>query len=145
MASTIFLDYVMHLQDKQLADEAHWCRQYAKINAVALRKILEQHDRMLHNSSGRRLLQVNLECCCDRGLACAAFLLAVYRSYAIGQAFPCAQACQALGLRSVVLVELSPPDLAVTVCRHAGMNQPTSANCWTPQVQISCGLLCWTS
>lgn len=66
MASTIFLDYVMHLQDKQLADEAHWCRQYAKINAVALRKILEQHDRMLHNNSGQRLLQVGLTCCCDR-------------------------------------------------------------------------------
>lgn len=47
------------MQDKQLADEAHWCRQYAKINAVALRKILEQHDRMLHNNSGQRLLQVS--------------------------------------------------------------------------------------
>ena len=46
------------LQDRQLADDAHWCRQYAKINAVALRKILEQHDRMLHNNEGQHLLQV---------------------------------------------------------------------------------------
>lgn len=49
---------LMLLQDKQLADSAHWCREYAKINAVALRKILEQHDKMLHNSSGQHLLQV---------------------------------------------------------------------------------------
>lgn len=52
--------FAVVLQDNQLADAAHWCREYAKINAVALRKILEQHDRMLHNNSGQRLLQVNL-------------------------------------------------------------------------------------
>lgn len=43
--------------DKQLADSAHWCREYAKINAIALRKILEQHDKMMHNSQGQHLLQ----------------------------------------------------------------------------------------
>ncbi|DBB11107.1 hypothetical protein WJX82_008515 [Trebouxia sp. C0006] len=43
--------------DRQLADDAHWCREYAKINAVALRKILEQHDRMMHNNEGQHLLQ----------------------------------------------------------------------------------------
>lgn len=43
--------------DRQLADDAHWCREYAKINAVALRKILEQHDRIMHNNSGQHLLQ----------------------------------------------------------------------------------------
>jgi len=42
-----------------LADDAHWCREYAKINAVALRKILEQHDRMMHNNEGQHLLQVH--------------------------------------------------------------------------------------
>lgn len=43
--------------DRQLADDAHWCREYAKINAVALRKILEQHDKLLHNNNGQHLLQ----------------------------------------------------------------------------------------
>ena len=66
MASSISLNYATDLQDRQLADEAHWCRQYAKINAVALRKILEQHDRMLHNNSGQHLLQVGLTYCCEK-------------------------------------------------------------------------------
>ena len=46
------------LQDRSLADQAHWCREYAKVNAVALRKILEQHDMMLRNGAGQELLQV---------------------------------------------------------------------------------------
>lgn len=128
VASSTALIYAANLQDKQLADEAHWCRQYAKINAVALRKILEQHDRMLHNSSGRRLLQVDLSCCCDRSFACAAFLLAVYRSYTtlcIEQHF--LASCAMLWAWSVLC--LSKACLAVTICRHAGMNRPTSANC----------------
>ena len=54
--TSVSIDFM--LQDKHLADDAHWCREYAKINAVALRKILEQHDRMLHNNSGQHLLQV---------------------------------------------------------------------------------------
>ena len=46
------------MQDRSLADEAKWCREYAKVNAVALRKILEQHDKMLHNGAGQALLKV---------------------------------------------------------------------------------------
>ncbi|KAL3142045.1 hypothetical protein ABBQ32_004677 [Trebouxia sp. C0010 RCD-2024] len=62
--------------DNQLADAAHWCREYAKINAIALRKILEQHDRMLHNSSGQRLLQACWDDTVDggKGLQSADFL-----------------------------------------------------------------------
>lgn len=49
------------LQDRHLADQAHWCREYAKVNAVALRKILEQHDKMLHNGAGQMLLKVGTQ------------------------------------------------------------------------------------
>ena len=63
-ASFLLIGTSMPLQDKQLADDAHWCREYAKINAVALRKILEQHDKLLHNSNGQHLLQVRLNWHC---------------------------------------------------------------------------------
>jgi hypothetical protein len=46
------------LQAKELADKAYWCREFAQINAVALRKLLEHHDAMLGSTTGRSLLQV---------------------------------------------------------------------------------------
>ncbi|KAL0021230.1 hypothetical protein WJX79_005078 [Trebouxia sp. C0005] len=38
--------------EKELADKAYWCRDFAQINAVALRKLLEHHDAMLGSTTG---------------------------------------------------------------------------------------------
>jgi hypothetical protein len=44
--------------DKKLGLEAEWCRRYANINAVALRKILKKHDKACGLSTGHEWLQV---------------------------------------------------------------------------------------
>ena len=40
-----------------LAEQAYWCRKYARANAVALRKILKKHDKTCSNRKGREFLQ----------------------------------------------------------------------------------------
>ncbi|DBB00360.1 TPA: hypothetical protein ACH3X1_013705, partial [Trebouxia sp. C0004] len=52
--------------EKVLADTAYWCREFAQINAVALRKLLEHHDAMLGSTTGRSLLQA----CWDDNAGC---------------------------------------------------------------------------
>ena len=37
---------------------AEWCRRYAQINAVGLRKILKKHDKMCKNKAGHTYMQV---------------------------------------------------------------------------------------
>lgn len=44
-------------QNVKLAQDAYWCRKYAKANAVALRKILKKHDKLAHNDHGRDFLR----------------------------------------------------------------------------------------
>lgn len=46
-----------HEQEARMANEAYWCRKYAKANAVALRKILKKHDKLCGNMRGRAYLQ----------------------------------------------------------------------------------------
>ena len=45
-------------REEDLAAEAHACREYAKVNAIAMRKVLELHDQLLGSSTGHQLLQV---------------------------------------------------------------------------------------
>ncbi|DBB03035.1 TPA: hypothetical protein ACH3X1_013432 [Trebouxia sp. C0004] len=52
--------------EKELADKAYWCREFAQINAVVLRKLLEHHDAMLGSTTGRSLLQA----CWDDNAGC---------------------------------------------------------------------------
>ncbi len=37
---------------------AEWCRRYAQINSVGLRKILKKHDKMCKNKAGQNYMQV---------------------------------------------------------------------------------------
>ena len=37
---------------------AEWCRRYAQINSVGLRKILKKHDKMCKNRAGQTYMQV---------------------------------------------------------------------------------------
>lgn len=43
-----------------LAQRAYWCRKYARVNAIALRKILKKHDKLCNNRRGHAFLQVHL-------------------------------------------------------------------------------------
>lgn len=47
---------------ESLTQRAYWCRKYARVNAVALRKILKKHDKLCHNVRGREFLQ---QCWCS--------------------------------------------------------------------------------
>ena len=38
--------------------KAEWCRRYAQINSVGLRKILKKHDKMCKNRAGQTYMQV---------------------------------------------------------------------------------------
>ncbi|KAK9805249.1 hypothetical protein WJX72_008655 [[Myrmecia] bisecta] len=42
---------------EELAEQAHWCQEYAQINAVGLRKIVKKHDKLYGNKRGQRFLQ----------------------------------------------------------------------------------------
>ena len=44
-------------QVEQLAQEAEWCRRYAAINSVGLRKIIKKHDKRCGNRKGYDFLQ----------------------------------------------------------------------------------------
>lgn len=44
-------------QVEQLAQEAEWCRRYAAINSVGLRKIIKKHDKHCGNRKGYEFLQ----------------------------------------------------------------------------------------
>ncbi|BDA48971.1 hypothetical protein COCOBI_13-0810 [Coccomyxa sp. Obi] len=41
----------------KLAEEIHWCQQYAAINRIALQRLMEQYDRCSNSSAGARFLQ----------------------------------------------------------------------------------------
>lgn len=43
---------------EELVRRAEWCRRYAQINAVGLRKILKKHDKMCKNKAGHTYMQV---------------------------------------------------------------------------------------
>ena len=45
-------------REEDLAAQAHACREYARVNAIAMRKVLELHDQLLGSSTGHQLLQV---------------------------------------------------------------------------------------
>ena len=49
-----------------VAQAAHGCRQYARVNAIALRKLLDLHDKHLGTQDGRQLLQVGALYCCSQ-------------------------------------------------------------------------------
>ncbi|DBA97027.1 TPA: hypothetical protein ACH3X3_012908 [Trebouxia sp. C0006] len=69
MCLSKFLTGSLKLQfstEKELADKAYWCREFAQINAVALRKLLEHHDAMLGSTTCRSLLQA----CWDDNAGC---------------------------------------------------------------------------
>ena len=42
---------------ERLAHEAEWCRRYAAINSVSLRKIIKKHGRRCNNRRGYNFLQ----------------------------------------------------------------------------------------
>lgn len=46
------------LQVNDLVARAEWCRRYAQINSVGLRKILKKHDKMCRNRAGHTYMQV---------------------------------------------------------------------------------------
>ena len=48
--------------------KAEWCRRYAQINAVGLRKILKKHDKLCKNRLGNTYMQV---CICCNASGCA--------------------------------------------------------------------------
>lgn len=45
-------------QKKMQLVHAHWCRQYAAVNSIALRKICKKHDKVCRNMAGQHFLQV---------------------------------------------------------------------------------------
>lgn len=47
------------MQRAKLAEEIHWCQQYAAINRIALQRLMEQYDRCSNSSAGARFLQVH--------------------------------------------------------------------------------------
>ena len=47
-------------QTEKLALEAEWCRRYAAINSVGVRKIVKKHDKRCGNRLGYEFLQVRL-------------------------------------------------------------------------------------
>jgi hypothetical protein len=51
---------------ESLSQRAYWCRKYARVNAVALRKILKKHDKLCQNVRGREFLQ---QCWCSSSSA----------------------------------------------------------------------------
>lgn len=51
---------------ESLSQKAYWCRKFARVNAVALRKILKKHDKLSHNVRGREFLQ---QCWCSSSSA----------------------------------------------------------------------------
>ncbi|KAK9815430.1 hypothetical protein WJX72_003572 [[Myrmecia] bisecta] len=42
---------------EELAEQAHWCQEYAKVNAMGLRKIVKKHDKVYGNKEGQKFLQ----------------------------------------------------------------------------------------
>lgn len=50
-------------QPAELAARSAWCRQYALVNAAALRKVTKKHDKYCGGSAGSRFLQA----CWDAG------------------------------------------------------------------------------
>ena len=55
------------LQLDDLVVKAEWCRRYAQINAVGLRKILKKHDKLCRNKLGNTYMQV---CACCHASGC---------------------------------------------------------------------------
>ena len=45
-------------RQQRLAAQAHWCRHYARVNAMGLRKIVKKYDKLLGSNTGSRFLQV---------------------------------------------------------------------------------------
>ena len=54
---------MMHAQDiwawRAAADRAGWTLRYARINVLALRKILKKYDKLMQSQFGQELLQVS--------------------------------------------------------------------------------------
>lgn len=46
------------MQVDGLVAKAEWCRRYAQINSVGLRKILKKHDKLCKNKTGQLYMQV---------------------------------------------------------------------------------------
>ncbi|KAK9831287.1 hypothetical protein WJX74_010547 [Apatococcus lobatus] len=44
-------------RQQRLAAQAHWCRHYARVNAMGLRKIVKKYDKLLGSNTGSRFLQ----------------------------------------------------------------------------------------
>jgi len=47
------------VQINSLVVMAAWCRRYAQINSVGLRKILKKHDKLFNNRAGHAYMQVS--------------------------------------------------------------------------------------
>ena len=47
------------MQVDDLVARAEWCRRYAQINSVGLRKILKKHDKMCKTRAGQTYMQVS--------------------------------------------------------------------------------------
>ena len=58
-----------------------WTRRYARINALALRKISKKHDKVLGSSKGHQFLQVRHSSACRTYLLT---LLALRQGHALG-------------------------------------------------------------
>ena len=56
------------VQLDDLVVKAEWCRRYAQINAVGLRKILKKHDKLCRNKLGNTYMQA---CTCYHKSGCA--------------------------------------------------------------------------
>lgn len=47
-------------QREKIANEVHWCQQYAAINHIALQRLVEHYDRCAESKAGAKFLQVRL-------------------------------------------------------------------------------------
>ncbi len=56
---------------ERLAQEAEWCRRYAAINSVGLRKIIKKHDKRCANRLGYDFLQARARSGCSEAGAAA--------------------------------------------------------------------------
>lgn len=46
----------------KINERVAWARRYARINALALRKIAKKHDKLMHSRTGHLFLQVGHFC-----------------------------------------------------------------------------------
>lgn len=49
----------------RLVERAAWARRFARINSLALRKIVKKHDKLMHSRAGHLFLQVLQLSLCD--------------------------------------------------------------------------------